>query len=58
MMTKDEMFTLIIQKYGFESEYTIQFAEAMEWLGREELETLLYEVLALPFEGDEEEEWD
>lgn len=55
MMTKDEMFTLIIQKYGFESEYTIQFAEAMEWMGREELETLLYEVLALPFEA---EEWD
>lgn len=54
-MTRDEMLTLVIQKFGMEHEYTIQFAEAMEWMGREELETLLYEVLALPFEA---EEWD
>lgn len=57
-MTKDEMLDLVIEKYGFESKYTIQFAEAMEWLGREELEVLLYETLALPFEANEEEEWD
>lgn len=58
MMTRDEMLDLVIEKYGFEHEYTIQFAEAMEWLGREELEVLLYETLALPFEANEEEEWD
>ena len=57
MMTKDEMFTLVIRKFGMEHDYTIQFAEAMEWLGQTELETLLYETLALPFEADEEE-WD
>lgn len=53
-MTKDEMLTLIIQKYGFEHEYTIQFAEAMEWMGQTELEALLNEVLALPLETAEE----
>lgn len=56
-MTKDEMLTLVIQKYGFEHEYTIQFAEAMEWMGQTELEALLNEVLALPLET-EDEEWD
>lgn len=54
-MAREEMFTLVVQKFGFEHEYTIQFAEAMEWLGQSELETLLYEVLALPCEA---EEWD
>ena len=53
-MTREEMLDLVVQKFGFEHEYTIQFAESIEWMGREELETLLYEVLALP----EAEEWD
>lgn len=56
-MTKDEMLTLVIQKYGFEHEYTIQFAETMEWMGQTELEALMNEVLALPLET-ENEEWD
>lgn len=56
-MTKDEMLTLIIQKYGFENEHTIQFAEAMEWMGQTELEALMNEVLALPLDT-EDEEWD
>ena len=55
-MTKNEMLTLVIQKWGFEHEYTIQFAEAMEWLGQTELEALMNEVLALPL--DIEVEWD
>lgn len=55
-MTREEMLTLVIQKYGFEHEYTIQFAEAMEWLGQTELKALLNEVLALPL--DTEVEWD
>lgn len=56
-MTRDEMLTLVIQKYGFEHKYTIQFAEVMEWMGQTELEILLNEVLALPLET-EDEEWD
>lgn len=55
-MTKDEMLTLVTQKWGLEHEYTIQFAEAMEWLGQTELEALMNEVLALPL--DTEVEWD
>ena len=55
-MTKDEMLTLVAQKFGFEHENTIQFAEAMEWMGQAELEALLDEVLALPLDT-EEEEW-
>jgi hypothetical protein len=57
-MTKDEMLTLVIQKYGFEHKYTIQFAEAMEWMGQTELEALMNEVLALPLETEDDEEWD
>ncbi len=56
-MTKDEMLALVIQKYGFEHERTIQFAEAMEWMEQTELETLMNEVLALPLDT-EDEEWD
>ncbi len=55
-MTKEEMLILVIQKYGFEHEYTIQFSEAMEWMGQTELEALLNEVLDLPL--DIEIEWD
>jgi hypothetical protein len=55
-MTKDEMLTLVVQRWGFEHEYTIQFAEAMEWMGQTELEALLNEVLDLPL--DIEVEWD
>ena len=55
-MTREEMLTLIIKKFGFEHEYTIQFAEAMEWLGRKELEALMNEVLALPLDIEDEDE--
>lgn len=55
-MTKEEMLTLVIKKFGFEHEYTIQFAEAMEWLGREELEAFMDEVLALPLDIEAEDE--
>lgn len=54
-MTKDEMLTLVTQKFGFEHENTIQFAEAIEWLGQTESEALMNEVLALPLETEEEE---
>ena len=53
-MTKDEMLGLVIQRFGFEHENTIQFAEAMEWLGQVELEALLDEVLKMPIESQDE----
>ena len=49
------MLALVIQKYGFYHKYTIQFAEAMEWLGRTELEALMNEVLALPLDTEDED---
>lgn len=54
-MTKEEMLTLVIRKFGFEHQYTIDFAESIEWLGQEESETLLEAVLTLPLEEDEED---
>lgn len=56
-MTKEEMLSLVIQKFGFENEYTIQFAEAMEWLGLVELEALLMELLALEVIAFDEDEF-
>ena len=53
-MTREEMLSLVIQKFGFEHEYTIQFAEAMEWLGLVELEALMNEILDLPIEDEDE----
>lgn len=46
-MTKEEMLTFVIQKFGFEAKETIQFAEAMERLGLNELKILLKETLAI-----------
>lgn len=57
-MTKEEMLTLVIRRWGFEHPYTIDFAESMEWLGLVELEALMNEVLWLPQIEDEEEGWD
>jgi hypothetical protein len=57
-MTKKEMLALVAQRFGREHEYTLQFEEVMiEGLGQVELEALLYEVLALPLDL-EDEEWD
>jgi hypothetical protein len=55
-MTKNEMLTLVIQKFGFEHQHTVEFAEAIEWLGLAESENLLYETLDLPIEADEDGE--
>ena len=55
-MTKEEMLGLVIQKFGFEHKNTIQFAEAMEWLGQIELEALLEEVLRMPLDDEDEDE--
>jgi len=54
-MTKEEMLTLVIRRFGFEHQYTIDFAESIEWLGLEESRTLLEAVLTLPLEEDEED---
>lgn len=53
-MTKDEMLTLIIEKFGFEHKYTIQFAAAMDLLDTIELEALLLETLNLPLDEFED----
>lgn len=57
-MSRDEMLTLVIQKFGFEDIHTIQFAEAAEQgrLNLNELGVLLDKILALPI--NPEEEWD
>lgn len=52
-MSKDEMLTLVIEMFGFEHPYTVDFAEALEWLGQAEAEALLEEVLALPLDETE-----
>lgn len=48
MMTKKEMLALVAYKFGLEHEFTVDFAESLEWLGLAESEALLYEVLAFP----------
>lgn len=55
-MTREEMLSLMIQRFGFENEYTIQFAEAIEWLGLAESEALLMELLAMPIEVFDDDE--
>lgn len=55
-MRKNEMLTLVINKFGFEHQNTIEFAEAIEWLGQVESEALLEEVLSLPLDEDEDDE--
>lgn len=55
-MTREEMFTLVIQKFGFEARETIKFAQAMDQLDLLELETLLKEILAIDIITDNEED--
>ena len=45
-MTREEMLTLIIQKFGFEAAETINFAKAMESGNQKELETLFETTIA------------
>ena len=50
-MSRDEMMTLVIQKYGFEHEDTIRFAQAiMDQMDRAALEELFAAVMAAPIE--------
>lgn len=55
-MTKDEMLTLVVRKFGFEHPYTVDFAGAMDWLGRVELEALCDELLQMPLVAEDEED--
>lgn len=55
-MTKEEMLTLVIYKFGFEHEHTIEFAEALNELNTAEAEIMMNELLDLPLDEDEEEE--
>ena len=52
-MTREEMFTAIIQKYGFEHPETIHFAEMME---TEKSDAVLKEAMELALEKPFEEE--
>jgi len=47
-MTKKEMLDLVISKFGFEAEETIDFAEDLEWMGLAEAEAALYVILSWP----------
>ena len=55
-MANDEMLTLVIQKFGFEHKNTIQFAEAMEWMGTYALKAFWCELMYGPFEDEDEDE--
>lgn len=54
-MTRDEMFTLIIQKFGFEHEVTIEFAKMMETLSDSQLSLALATFMAMPITDKENE---
>lgn len=55
-MTREEMLTKIIQKYGFEHERTIEFAEAKEWMGTYALSVLWHELMYGISDDEDEDE--
>ena len=55
-MTKQEMLTLVIQKFGFEAPETVQFAQCCEQLGVEELRPLLEEALNAKVSEEDDDE--
>lgn len=55
-MTREDMLSKIIQKFGFENEYTIQFAAMIERAGRIEVEALFAELLTMSIAIDEEDQ--
>lgn len=55
-MTRKKMLDEIIKKFGFENEYSVQFAEAAEWLGLLELGELFNEIMKIEIGLDEEDE--
>ena len=58
-MSKDEMMTLIIRKYGFEHEDTISFAQAvMDQMDDSTLKDFFDEVMNAPIENEDDEEDD
>ena len=57
-MTRDEMMTQVIQKYGFEHETTIRFAQAvMDQMDDSTLKIFFDEVMKTPIENEDDEEW-
>lgn len=57
-MSRDEMMTQVIQKYGFEHEATIHFAQAvMDQMDDSTLKVFFDEVMKAPVENEEDEEW-
>jgi len=54
-MTREEMFTLIIQRFGFEHEITIEFAKMMETLSDSQLSLALATFMTTPITDEEDE---
>lgn len=55
-MTSKEMLTEIIQKYGPEHEYTIEFIKAREWMGLYGLSVLCHELMNKDEDNKDEDE--
>ena len=55
-MTRKEMLTKIIHKYGFEHKHTIEFAKAEAWMGAYALSVFWYELMYESSEDEEDEE--
>lgn len=55
-MTREEMLTKIIQKYGLEHECTIEFAKAKEWMGTYALSAFWHELMYKAFDDEDEDE--
>lgn len=55
-MTREEMLTKIIHKYGFEHKCTIEFAKAKEWMGTYALSVFWHELMYKSFEDEEDED--
>ena len=55
-MTREEMLTAIIQRYGFEHPETIHFAKRMETATDAELHKAMELALEQPFDDEDEDE--
>ena len=55
-MTRKEMLIKIIQKYGSEHKYTIEFIKAKEWMGTYALSVFWHELMYNPSDNKDEDE--
>ncbi len=56
-MSKKTMVSMVIQKFGFEHAYSIDFVASAMHMKEADLEELLYQVLSLPIDEEDEEDW-